>query len=208
MAPYIYSDGRDRRADGRSSEVDAAVARGDYETLIGLMATTGLRLGEALGLDRPDVDLEDGVLHVRRAKQDKQREVPLHASTTAALASTLACGTAAGLSRDAGVLRLQPGERLDHIGGPLHVPEADPRGRPRGTRATATATPARSQTSLCGADAAGLASRRRRGRTGSAAALHLPRARRPSSSYWYPQAVPELLALVGQRLDGVFGDKP
>lgn len=55
------------------------------EALIGLMASTGLRLGEALGLDRQHVDLDDGALHVRVAKQSKQREVPLHPTTTAAL---------------------------------------------------------------------------------------------------------------------------
>jgi integrase len=34
----------------------------------------GLRIGEALGLDRADVDLDDGALHVRAAKQSKQCE--------------------------------------------------------------------------------------------------------------------------------------
>jgi len=53
-------------------------------TVIGLMATTGLRLGEAIGLDRADVDLNDGALHVR-ARQPKQREVPLHPTATTAL---------------------------------------------------------------------------------------------------------------------------
>jgi integrase len=52
--------------------------------VIGLMAISGLRLGETLDLDRQDVDLNDGALHVR-ARQTKQREVPLHPSTTAAL---------------------------------------------------------------------------------------------------------------------------
>jgi integrase/recombinase XerD len=56
-----------------------------FETLIGLMASTGLRLGEALGLDRHDVDLDDGVLRIRVAKQHKHREVPMHDTTTAAL---------------------------------------------------------------------------------------------------------------------------
>ncbi len=50
------------------------------------MAITGMRLGEALALDRHDVDLRDGVVHVRAGKQNKQREVPLHPTTTSALA--------------------------------------------------------------------------------------------------------------------------
>lgn len=56
-----------------------------FETLIGLLAVSGLRRGEALGLDRRDVDLQHGALHVRAAKQNKRREVPLHDSTTRAL---------------------------------------------------------------------------------------------------------------------------
>ena len=55
-----------------------------FRTVIGLMATTGLRLGEALALDRQDVDLTDGALHVR-AREHKQREVPLHRTATRAL---------------------------------------------------------------------------------------------------------------------------
>ena len=44
-----------------------------------------MRPGEAVALDRDDVDLRHGVLHVRAGKQKKQREVPLHASTVSAL---------------------------------------------------------------------------------------------------------------------------
>ena len=55
-----------------------------FRTVIGLMATTGLRLGEALALDRQDVDLTDGALHVR-AREHEQREVPLHPTATRAL---------------------------------------------------------------------------------------------------------------------------
>ena len=44
-----------------------------------------MRPGEAVALDRDDVDLRHGVIHVRAGKQKKQREVPLHASTVSAL---------------------------------------------------------------------------------------------------------------------------
>jgi integrase len=56
-----------------------------HETLIGLLAVTGMRPGEALALDRQDVDLRHGLLHVRAGKQKRQREVPLHESTIGAL---------------------------------------------------------------------------------------------------------------------------
>jgi len=53
-----------------------------YSTLIGLIAVTGMRIGEPIGLDRKDVDLKQGVLTVHQAKFGKSRLVPLHPSTT------------------------------------------------------------------------------------------------------------------------------
>ena len=50
-------------------------------TLIGLLASTGLRSGEALRLDRNDVDLERGVLSIRKTKFRKDRLVPIHPTT-------------------------------------------------------------------------------------------------------------------------------
>lgn len=54
-------------------------------TLVGLIASTGLRSGEALRLDRADVDLGTGVLHIRRTKFRKDRLVPVHVTTLTAL---------------------------------------------------------------------------------------------------------------------------
>ena len=56
-----------------------------YTTLIGLLAATGLRPGEALALDRSDVDLSNGILSIRQSKFGKSRFVPLADSTRAAL---------------------------------------------------------------------------------------------------------------------------
>jgi integrase len=58
-----------------------------YTTLIGLLATTGLRPGEVLSLARSDVDLESGILSIRESKFGKSRFVPIHNSTRTALAS-------------------------------------------------------------------------------------------------------------------------
>jgi integrase len=55
--------------------------------VVGLLASTGLRSGEALRLDRADVDLIDGVLHIRKTKFRKDRLVPVHSTTLAALHS-------------------------------------------------------------------------------------------------------------------------
>lgn len=55
------------------------------QTLIGLLAVTGMRIGEAVGLDREDFDAATGGIVIRGAKFGKSRELALHPSTTAAL---------------------------------------------------------------------------------------------------------------------------
>lgn len=56
-----------------------------FATLLGLLAVTGMRVGEALALDRGDIDCAGALLTIRRAKGNKSRLVPLHASTVQAL---------------------------------------------------------------------------------------------------------------------------
>jgi integrase len=84
--PFLYSDedlaALMAAARGFRSPLQAAT----MQTLVGLLAVTGLRIGEALRLDRDDVDLAEGVLTIRFTKFGKSREVPLHASTVDALA--------------------------------------------------------------------------------------------------------------------------
>ena len=56
-------------------------------TLFGLLAVSGMRVGEAVALDREDVDLESGVLSIRRGKSGKARFIPVHSSTRDVLES-------------------------------------------------------------------------------------------------------------------------
>jgi integrase/recombinase XerD len=56
-----------------------------YQTLIGLLAASGLRIGEAIKLDRGDIDWAQGVLLIRESKFGKSRLVPLHPSSMQAL---------------------------------------------------------------------------------------------------------------------------
>ncbi len=55
-------------------------------TLFGLLAATGMRVGEALGMECGDVDLENGVLCLRATKHDRKRLVPLHPTVISKLA--------------------------------------------------------------------------------------------------------------------------
>jgi integrase/recombinase XerD len=70
-------------AAGKSTSVPLIAAT--YRTLIGLLAVTGIRVGEVINLDRDDLDLDEGVLIVRQGKFGKSRELVLHPSTVTAL---------------------------------------------------------------------------------------------------------------------------
>lgn len=56
-----------------------------YQTVIGLLAITGLRIGEVVRLDRDDVDFDGGVLTVLDSKFGKSRQVLLHPTTVTVL---------------------------------------------------------------------------------------------------------------------------
>jgi integrase/recombinase XerD len=85
IAPYIYTNEELAALIAAARRLRPPLRASRHQTLIGLLAVTGIRPGEALALDRQDVDLRHGVLHVRAGKQKKQREVPLHESTISAL---------------------------------------------------------------------------------------------------------------------------
>jgi integrase/recombinase XerD len=84
--PFIYSEADivALMEEARHS-IPQPLRAATYEILIGLLAATGLRVGEALRLDRRDVDFCDGVLAVRESKFGKSRQVPLQTSTLQAL---------------------------------------------------------------------------------------------------------------------------
>jgi integrase len=85
--PYIYSDEEVAHIVRETARLPSPLGlrAQTYGTLFGLLAATGLRLGEALNLDRDDVDLRAGILAIRRAKFGKSRFVPVHDSTRRAL---------------------------------------------------------------------------------------------------------------------------
>jgi integrase len=85
-APYLYRDEEIVALMAAADSLRPPLRAATFRTLIGLLACTGLRIGEALHLDRDNVDLGDGVLTVRDSKFGKSREVLLHATTVAALA--------------------------------------------------------------------------------------------------------------------------
>ena len=88
LAPHIYSEQEiiDLLAAAHNLGSFIPGLRGaTYETLFGLIASTGLRISEALHLLDLDVDLKSGVLTIQKTKFSKSRYVPLHPSSLAAL---------------------------------------------------------------------------------------------------------------------------
>ncbi len=68
-----------------ASSLSTPLRRATMATLIGLLVVTGIRVGEAIALDRTDIDLTTGRLLVRHGKFDKTRELWLHPTTLDAL---------------------------------------------------------------------------------------------------------------------------
>lgn len=84
--PYIYSPEEIAALVHAAGTISAPLHAATVQTVISLIAGTGLRLGEALGLDRADIDPDTGLLTVA-GKNDQVRLVPVHPSTTVMLAS-------------------------------------------------------------------------------------------------------------------------
>jgi len=87
--PYLYTEQEVTALMAGSGILRWPLRAATYRTLIGLLAVTGMRVGEAIALDRADIDLGRGLLVVRRGKFGKSRELPLHPSTTNALGDYL-----------------------------------------------------------------------------------------------------------------------
>jgi integrase len=84
--PFVYSPTDiDMVIERARCSIVSPLRAATYATLIGLLAASGMRIGETIKLDRDDVDWAQGVLLIRESKFGKSRLVPLHASSMAAL---------------------------------------------------------------------------------------------------------------------------
>lgn len=205
-SPYLFTEpGVDRilqAARGLRSPLRAAT----HEALFGLLAVSGMRIGEAVSLARGDVDFESGVITIRHAKFDRTRLVPLHETTTTALSGYAA-------TRD----RLCPRPRADvffcsSIGTALDRSGVDKTFRQITTALglrTATTHP-RVHDLRHGFAVRTLVNWQRQGvsidahlATLSGYLGHVA----PSDTYWYLSAVPELMTLAAIRLDAHIGNQ-
>ena len=87
--PYLYTPQEIAALMQATGNLRGLHVQATYRTLIGLLAATGMRIGEAIGLDRDDFDAGSGIVTIRHGKFGKARALPLHPSTVAALADYL-----------------------------------------------------------------------------------------------------------------------
>jgi integrase/recombinase XerD len=202
IAPHIYTHEEIAALMAAARGLRPRLRATSHETLIGLLAVTGMRPGEALALDRQDVDLRHGALHVRAGKQKRQREVPLHESTIGALheyasqrdarfptPSTPAFFISA---RGRRVARQELNQTFTKLVREVGLEGRGARGRPRPHDLRHTLAV---RTLLDWVHAGEDIDRRM-----PLLSTYLGHVD-PASTYWYLEAVPELLELISRRLE-------
>ncbi len=81
--PYLYTEQEIQRllTAAKSLSSSSGLRPWTYHCLFGLLAVSGLRISEAIKLERQDVDFHQELLTIRQTKFNKSRLIPLHTST-------------------------------------------------------------------------------------------------------------------------------
>lgn len=112
--PYLYSEGQIRALMSAAAGLTPKVKAATFQTLIGLLAVTGMRAGEATRAEVADLDLDARTLKVRGTKFGKTRLLPLHASAVDELRGYLVLRNAAALPGTTALLISTAGTRLTY----------------------------------------------------------------------------------------------
>lgn len=202
VVPHLYTSEQIVRLLQAAGKLDPPLRAATWQTFLGLLAVTGLRVSEACGLDRDDIDVHTGVVVVADSKFGKSRQVFLRRDSVAAVCDYQ--------------------QRRDEVFPAPRSPSLLV--STRGTRLDA-ANVQRTFAQLLAAAAITARPGRRRPRLhdlrhsfavwtlldwyrdGGDVQARLPLLSTwlghvdPKSTYWYLQAVPELLTLAAQRLE-------
>ena len=201
QAPYIYSSAEIAAVIRAAATLEGGSRAQTYPVLFALLAATGLRVGEALALDRNTADLEAGVLLISRGKGRDPRLVPLHPTATAALERYAHWCEDQHHDRRLAFFTDADGERLKyatvrdnwvHASTVAGLRTASRQPRMHDLRHTFAVN------TLLGwyRDGADVAAKM------PALSIYLGHSD-PANTYWYLSAVPELLAHAAARLDAV-----
>lgn len=200
--PYLYSAAEITSLLEAAADLRPPLRAATYYTVVGLLAVSGMRIGEVIGLDERDLDVEHAVLMVRESKFKKTRLVPLHTTTTAALLRYRELRDELCPRRSSPALLVSSvGTRLLHSN--ISLTFADLTERCGITRRSAACRPRVHDLRHAFAVASLLDCYS----SGDDVAAMLPRLATylghtdPKHTYWYLSAAPELMALAGQRLN-------
>lgn len=206
-APYLWSQTDIARLLHAAGQVRPPLRGATYQALFGLLAVSGLRISEALGLGDDDVDLATGTLTIDQAKFGRSRLVPLHPSTTTALGSYAAGrdrarpGTRAGIffvaDRGTPLAYSSVHQVFAELTTALGLRANDARPRMHDLRHS-FAVRTLIDWHRSGQDIEGRM---------PALSTYLGHVA-PASTYWYLSAAPELMTLAAQRLQDRFGGQP
>ncbi len=196
--PHLYSD-TDIAALMNAARALKPSQAATFETIIGMLWVTGMRIGEVLRLNTSDLDPDTGVLTVWLSKFGKSRHVPLAASTITAL-TTYREGLVPTAAASSAMFVSVNGQRVTYPKFNLAFVEL---------LDTAGITTADGRRPRAHDLRHSFAVRTMLGWYRTDADVHalLPRLStylghvEPSSTYWYLSAAPELMALAAQRLD-------
>jgi integrase/recombinase XerD len=200
--PYLYTEREIIALMQAAGALSIPLRAATYQTLIGVLAATGMRIGEAIRLDREDFDDQTGLLTVRVGKFGKSRQLPLHPTTTARLRGYLDLrGQLLPNPHTAALLLSSRGYRLRYqrVWETFHRLIGQAELAPRSPGCTPRIHDLRhtfAVTTLLGWY-----------RNGADVPALLPRLSTylghtdPKHTYWYLSAAPELLALAANRLD-------
>lgn len=206
--PYLYTDAEIRALMGASSVIPTPHRAATMRALIGLLAVTGMRIGEAIRLDQGDIDHQREVLTVVESKFGKSRELAMHPSTTRQLRAYLRRGDRPVPEQPTdAVFTSAVGTRLTycnvHLAFKRIVAHADlkPRSavcrpRPHDLRHTFAVNTLLDAYRNDTGDGEHIQARI------ALLCTYLGHVN-PGSTYWYLQAAPELLALAADRLERV-----
>jgi integrase len=208
--PYLYTNAEIRALMDASSAIPTPHRAATMRALIGLLAVTGMRVGEAIRLDQTDINYRRGALTVMESKFGKSRELAVHDTTTAALRAYLARSDrpVATEPTDA-VFTSAVGTRLTYCN--VHL--AFKRIVKRAELAPRSAVCRPRPHDLRHAFAVNTLLDAYRDDVGDGEHIQARIALlctylghvNPGSTYWYLQAAPELLALAADRLDRADG---
>ncbi len=209
IVPYIYTDQDIARLLEAAGRLRSAHRADTYQTLIGLVAVTGMRVGEAVRLDRDDVDLGQALLTIRNSKYGKSRQLPVHPSAVEALAAYARRRDQRQRNpKSPSFFTSTTGTRLlrDNVSTVFPCLVRDAGLTCSGRRRSPRLHDLRHSFAVHS-----LIRWYRQGRLD--VEQHLPLLSTylghvvPSSTYWYLSAVPELLELIADRLDAVSEDR-